>query len=148
LEETFQRTGIRILACCLMMSASANGILAQPSWAWQCASTRCAMIDQDKSKQELIDITQRKRAEEALHDSEDRFRKVFEEGPLGILLVGTDGRIQHANQHVCDMLGYSENETIGPGTIHPFPAFGAAKSRTTKSRNVIFARMARRCGLN
>jgi PAS domain S-box-containing protein len=68
------------------------------------------------------DITQRKQAEGALRESEDRFRKVFEEGPLGILLVGTDGGIQHTNQHFCDMLGYSENEIIAlglTGISHP-----------------------------
>ena len=95
------------------------------------------MLDQDKSKQELIDElaemrqrvaaletaeTDRKQAEEALRENEERFRKVFEEGPLGILLVGTDGSIQHANPHFCDMLGYSENAIIAlglAGITHP-----------------------------
>ncbi len=69
-----------------------------------------------------VDITERKRAEEALRESEERFRKVFEEGPMGVLLVGTDGRIQHANRRFCEMLGYSESEIIAvglPGLSHP-----------------------------
>ena len=69
-----------------------------------------------------IDITERKRAEAALRESEERFRKVFEEGPIGILLVGTDGRIQHANRRFCEMLGYSEAEMIDlglAGISHP-----------------------------
>jgi PAS domain S-box-containing protein len=62
-----------------------------------------------------IDITEQKQAEAALRESEERFRKVFEEGPIGILLVGTDGRIQHANRRFCAMLGYAENEIIAMG---------------------------------
>ena len=61
------------------------------------------------------DITRRKQAEEALRESEERFRKVFEEGPIGILLVGTDGSIRHVNRHFREMLGYSEDEIIALG---------------------------------
>ena len=68
------------------------------------------------------DIDDQKRAEEALRESEERFRKIFEEGPLGILLVGTDGRIQRANRSFREMLGYSESEMIAlgvAGIAHP-----------------------------
>ncbi len=68
------------------------------------------------------DIDDQKRAGAALRESEERFRKVFEEGPIGVLLVGTDGRIQHANRRFCEMLGYSESEIIAvglPGLSHP-----------------------------
>ncbi len=62
-----------------------------------------------------MDIDDQKRAEQALQKSEERFRKVFEEGPIGILLGGTDGSIQHANRGICEMLGYSEGEIIAVG---------------------------------
>ena len=48
-------------------------------------------------------------------ESEERFRKVFEEGPLGIVLLGLDGQIQHCNHRFCEMLGYSEQEIIALG---------------------------------
>jgi PAS domain S-box-containing protein len=84
------------------------------------------MKDQDKTKQQLIceleelrrrvaGIDDPKRTHEALRESVERFRKVFEEGPIGLLLVGTDGRIQHANRRFCEMLGYSESEIIAVG---------------------------------
>ncbi len=63
----------------------------------------------------VTDITQQKQAETALQESEERFRKVFEEGPLGVVLAGLDLGIQHVNKRLCDMLGYSEDETIGLG---------------------------------
>jgi PAS domain S-box-containing protein len=59
------------------------------------------------------DITARKQAEEALRQSEESFRKVFEEGPVGLALVGTDYRILKANTALCEMLGYREAELSG-----------------------------------
>jgi PAS domain S-box-containing protein len=56
------------------------------------------------------DITERKRAEEQLLDSEARFRKIFEDGPVGMVMVGADMRFIRANQTFCRMTGYSENE--------------------------------------
>jgi PAS domain S-box-containing protein len=70
----------------------------------------------------VTDIDDQKRAEMALRESEERFRKVFEEGPIGILLVDTDGRIQRANRRFCEMLGYAESELIAvglAGVSHP-----------------------------
>ncbi len=56
------------------------------------------------------DITDRKVAEEALRQSEERFRSVFEQGPIGIALVGMDRRMMMVNPAYCRMLGYSEKE--------------------------------------
>ncbi|PIP42185.1 MAG: hypothetical protein COX19_01680, partial [Desulfobacterales bacterium CG23_combo_of_CG06-09_8_20_14_all_51_8] len=59
----------------------------------------------------LMDISDRKNAEQALRESEDRFRKVFEEGPLGIAMADVaDGRFFRVNRALCDMLGYTEEE--------------------------------------
>ncbi|HZD61039.1 MAG TPA: PAS domain S-box protein [Anaerolineae bacterium] len=56
------------------------------------------------------DITDRERAEEALKESEARFRKVFEEGPLGMAIVGLDYRFVKVNAKLTQMLGYTEEE--------------------------------------
>ncbi|HBC78153.1 MAG TPA: hypothetical protein DEO60_14950 [Bacteroidales bacterium] len=56
------------------------------------------------------DITERKSAEETLRESEERFRKIFEESPISIAMTGKDLSIIRANSAFCKMLGYREEE--------------------------------------
>lgn len=57
-----------------------------------------------------IDVTDRKRAEAALRDTEQRFRSVFDTAAVGIGIVGPDGRFLYVNARLCAMFGYSEAE--------------------------------------
>ncbi len=61
---------------------------------------------------EARDITKSRRAEEALRESEDRFRRIFEDGPLGMAIVGRDFRFVNVNRMFCEMLGYTEGELL------------------------------------
>ncbi|HVN97560.1 MAG TPA: PAS domain S-box protein [Syntrophorhabdaceae bacterium] len=56
------------------------------------------------------DITERKQAEEALRDSEARFRDLVEMLPEIVFELDTDGRIIYANQRMFDLLGYSSED--------------------------------------
>ena len=68
------------------------------------------------------DIGHRKRAEEALRESEARHRALFEASADGILTADAETRkFEHANPALCKMLGYSEEELkeMGVPDIHP-----------------------------
>ena len=58
----------------------------------------------------IEDITSEKRKDEALNESEKRFRATFESAAIGMAQVGPDGSWLHANRKVCEILGYSEAE--------------------------------------
>ncbi|HEY9247223.1 MAG TPA: PAS domain S-box protein, partial [Candidatus Methanoperedens sp.] len=59
------------------------------------------------------DITQRKQTEEKLRENEERFRRIFEDGPLGMIIAGPDFKILKANRAICEMLGYAEADLPG-----------------------------------
>ncbi|MBL8216455.1 MAG: PAS domain S-box protein [Bryobacterales bacterium] len=56
------------------------------------------------------DITSRKRAEEALRQSELRFRQLVEASPVGLVIGDTTGGLRYANATVQTMLGYTAEE--------------------------------------
>ncbi len=58
----------------------------------------------------IDDITARKRTEEALRESEARFRAVFEGAPIGMALMNLQRMIQEANPALRQMMGFSETE--------------------------------------
>ena len=53
------------------------------------------------------DITDRVQAESALRESEERFRTLVEQSPLGISLIGNDGRYKYINPKFQELFGYS-----------------------------------------
>jgi len=56
------------------------------------------------------DITDRKRMEDAIKQSEQRYRGVFNNAAVGIMLVTESGRFMQGNSSLHDMLGYTEEE--------------------------------------
>lgn len=59
------------------------------------------------------DVTEHALVERALRQSEEAFRKLFEENPIGIVLSDLDLTITRVNNAVCAMLGFPEQELIG-----------------------------------
>src|SRR6202043_3833420 len=51
-----------------------------------------------------------KQAERVLRESEERFRNIFEEAPIGMAVISLDGKLVQVNKAFCKMLGYSEQE--------------------------------------
>ena len=63
---------------------------------------------QETLKEQAADLIERSRIAETLRESEERFRRVFEEGPLGLALVGKDFHFVKVNSALCQLLGYPE----------------------------------------
>ena len=59
------------------------------------------------------DISERKRIEQALQESEERFRLTIDEAPIGMALVALDGRFVRVNRALCEIVGYSSAELTG-----------------------------------
>jgi PAS domain S-box-containing protein len=60
-----------------------------------------------------IDVTERKQAEEALRESEERFHAILRQATAGIVRKDAEGRLIFVNQAFCNMLGYTESELLG-----------------------------------
>ena len=70
----------------------------------------------------LRDITERKQAEQALRQSEHRFRNYFEQSLIGMAATTLDGHWIIANDRICEILGYSREELFQrtwPELTHP-----------------------------
>jgi PAS domain S-box-containing protein len=61
----------------------------------------------------LHDVTERHRSEQELRESEQRFRRVFKEGPLPIAVVDLDQRISNVNKALCRFVGRTRYELVG-----------------------------------
>jgi two-component system, sensor histidine kinase and response regulator len=59
------------------------------------------------------DVTALKHAEQALRESEERFRGTFENAAVGIAHKDANGRLLRINQTFCDIIGYAREELIG-----------------------------------
>lgn len=60
-----------------------------------------------------VDITERVEMEVALRETEERFRKAFEESPVGIAILDFNGRLIQVNDALCAMLRYPREELEG-----------------------------------
>ena len=67
----------------------------------------------------IKDITERKLAEEALQRSEEAFRELYDNAPVGYHEYDSKGRVTRVNRTYLEMLGYTAEEMIG----HPLWKF-------------------------
>ncbi|MEQ1793456.1 MAG: PAS domain S-box protein [Nitrospira sp.] len=58
------------------------------------------------------DVTEKKEAEAALRESEERWQRFVADAPVGLVVVDADKRIISANKAFCALTGYSEREVI------------------------------------
>jgi PAS domain S-box-containing protein/putative nucleotidyltransferase with HDIG domain len=66
-----------------------------------------------EDKWEIIESSERKKAEEILRESEEKYRDLYENAPDGYHSIGPDGTILEVNTTWLKMLGYERDEVIG-----------------------------------
>ncbi|MCB1956511.1 MAG: PAS domain S-box protein [Rhodocyclaceae bacterium] len=70
----------------------------------------------------IRDITAERQVQEALAESETRYRTTFQQAPVGIASLSLDARWVEANDTLCQMLGFSRDELVGRAALlvtHP-----------------------------
>jgi len=69
----------------------------------------------------MMDITERKKSEQALQKSEERYRVIYEDNPSMYFTIDTSGVIQSVNTFGAGQLGYNPGELIGKPLKMLFP---------------------------
>lgn len=55
-------------------------------------------------------VSERKQAEEAMRNSEERFRNILDNAPIGMAVVSLEGRFVLVNNSLCELVGYKKEE--------------------------------------
>jgi diguanylate cyclase (GGDEF)-like protein/PAS domain S-box-containing protein len=78
--------------------------------------SNAALLDENGDLTHLIasglDITARRAVEIELREAQERFRRAFDNAPIGMCLVGVDARFLQVNRALCEMFGYAEDELL------------------------------------
>ena len=94
----------------------------------ECCARHCLSLLRDEANQPYgilcvaIDVTAQKRAEQALRDSEDRYRLLAEALPQVAFIAGPDGKIEMLNRHWAEYCGIAPEASLGLewlSSVHP-----------------------------
>ena len=89
-----------------------------PTWLWNIAAP---LYDEDGrvvgAIEAIRDITDHKRAEKQLQESEEKFRSLFEDSIDGIFITEVKGTLVDANQSFLDLFGYTKEEILRTSVI-------------------------------
>jgi diguanylate cyclase (GGDEF)-like protein/PAS domain S-box-containing protein len=101
--------------------------------------TVTAVLDEDRQPKGFIgvaiDVSERRLAEEALRAAEERFRRAFQDAPVGMAIVAASphalGRFLDVNNAMCDLTGYDRDHMLGmmfQSLTHPIALDGGAEN--------------------
>jgi PAS domain S-box-containing protein len=64
------------------------------------------------------DVADRKEAESVLRESEEKFRRTFDQSPIGASILSLDYRFLRVNDALCRITGYAADELLGMSMLH------------------------------
>jgi PAS domain S-box-containing protein len=99
---------------------SLEGVLYQKDGSALDVDVRLSVFESNGDELMLAvvrDIRERKRAEEALRQSEEQHRRIVETSSEGIVMTDVDGQITFANERHLEMFGYTREELMGRPTL-------------------------------
>ena len=105
---TGRHTGVSVLSLCVLWLVGLGGI--------QIGSRRLKQRIEERDhamEERLRDLVERKRAESALAESEERYRRIVDSTQEGIWEIDADGNTTFANRPMAEMLGYTIEEMLG-----------------------------------
>jgi PAS domain S-box-containing protein len=144
-------TVILPVACASMLSAVEDvGLFSKGSPSQNVLSLQLFLFVVSASLLSLsIVIDERKRAEEILRESEEKFHRVFRNAAVGMVIVSPDGHFLAANSAFCKCFGYTEEELTHKtvqSLTHPedWPSFSRKFSEGLEQRDG-FQRVENRC---
>ncbi|HTE46618.1 MAG TPA: PAS domain S-box protein, partial [Gemmatimonadaceae bacterium] len=98
------------------------------SFGWLETATRSVRDTESQAVRAFVcttrDITARKNAEDAVRESEAKYRQLVEQAADAILIIAPDGRCIEANARACSLLDHSVDELIGRSLGSLFTAAG------------------------
>lgn len=113
------------------------------SWVW--IQDRGKVISWTQDGKPLLisgthsDITKRKQDEEALRDSEEKYRMIFENNPLGIIHYNYEGTIINCNENFSKIIGSARLALIGSDILKLFDKeFNSALIKSLKGKQTIY----------
>ncbi len=89
----------------------------KPFWILESATIVKSSNGQDMIEGSAIDITERKQAEMALKQSEERFAAIFRHGPMACAIISSKGEFLDVNENLLRLLKRSADEVIGKTTF-------------------------------
>jgi two-component system nitrate/nitrite sensor histidine kinase NarX len=102
----------------LQVNPRGQTVLARPTFVPQ--------VDEQGNLQGLValilDVTEQKRAEEALRASEERYRLLVENMSEGLAVLDEHALLTYVNDSLCAMTGWARDELLGRPSVKLFPA--------------------------